>query len=310
MAEKIVVFGYGAVGQAVTDVLLGNGKSVRVAQRQAPSMLPQGAEFAPCDVLDAEQTIAAAAGASQIVAAIGLPYRGALWRKQWPRIMTNLVGACDASGARMVFIDNLYMYGPQRQPLREDMALTRYGLKPRARAEATRIWMKACETGRAKVAALRASDFYGPGVALSVLGDAAIGALARGGRAALAVPPDLPHDFVYVPDLARAAATLLDAPDDAYGQAWHVPCAPIRTMRELLTLAAEALGRKLRMNVVPQPLVPVLGLFSPLFRELSEMQFQWNRSYHVDWSKFGARFWNDPTPFEIGIPAAARSFVC
>ena len=45
---------------------------------------------------------------------------------------------------------------------------------------------------------------------------------------------DMPHDIAYVPDYARAVVSLLDAPDDAFGQAWHVPCAPIRTPRELL----------------------------------------------------------------------------
>ena len=36
----------------------------------------------------------------------------------------------------------------------------------------------------------------------------------------LIVPLDTPYDFAYTPDIARAAVTLLDAPDDAFGQAW------------------------------------------------------------------------------------------
>ena len=43
----------------------------------------------------------------------------------------------------MVFIDNLYMYGPQTEPLVETMPLTTYGVKPAARSAATRIWMEA-----------------------------------------------------------------------------------------------------------------------------------------------------------------------
>ena len=50
----------------------------------------------------------------------------------------------------MVFIDNLYMYGPQTAPLVETMPLTTYGRKPAARAVATRIWMEACAEGRAR----------------------------------------------------------------------------------------------------------------------------------------------------------------
>lgn len=309
MADEVVVFGYGPVGHAVTELLAAQGRTVRVAQRRVPTALPRGARFVACDALDPAQTCAAAAGAAAIVAAVGLPYRGRLWLKQWPRVMTSLVRACEASGARMVFVDNLYLYGPQSAPLREDMPLTRYGRKPRARAEATRIWQRAAADGRARVAALRASDFYGPGVTQSILGASSIGALARGGRAGLAVPPDLPHDFVYVPDFARAVLSLLDAPDDAYGQAWHVPCAPIRSVRALLDLAAKALECELALTVLPPALLPLLGLFSPMLGELAEMRFQWQAPYRVDWSKFAARFWSDPTPFESGIPATALSFL-
>lgn len=308
MPGKIAVFGYGPVGHATVERLTQKGQSIVVLQRTAPTTLPAGAEFRSCDVLDAKQVIAAAGGVEQIVVSVGLPYKGSVWRRQWPRVMTHLVAVGEASGARIVFVDNLYMYGPQREPLREDMPLTQFGAKPRARAEATRIWMKACEAGRAKIAALRAPDFYGPNVGLSMLGETSIGALARGKAASLIVPPDMPHDYAYVPDIARAVETLLDAPDDAYGQAWHVPCAPIRTTRELLELAASALDRKLKLNVFPGPIVRLLGLFVPFLREFPEMRFQWDRPYHVDSSKFAGRFWNDPTPFEIGIPLAAWSF--
>jgi nucleoside-diphosphate-sugar epimerase len=128
----------------------------------------------------------------------------------------NFVAACRKTGARMVFMDNLYMYGPQTTPLIETMALSGYGLKPAARAAATRVWMAAAAaTGEARVAALRAPDFYGPGVGLSFLGDTSIGKLAQGKPAVFVGSADVLHDYAYVPDIARAATTLLDAPDSA-----------------------------------------------------------------------------------------------
>jgi hypothetical protein len=51
-----------------------------------------------------------------------------------------------------------------------------------------------------------------------------------------------------------------------------------------------------------------MGLVSPMMREMAEMRFQWDRPYQVDWSRFAARFWSDPTPFEVGAPATARAF--
>jgi nucleoside-diphosphate-sugar epimerase len=309
MTNPIVIFGFGATGRATTAALLAQGKPVCVAQRHRPADLPPQAAFRPCDILDADAVRQAIDGASQVVLAIGFQYDVRVWRTAWPRAIHNVVEACAETGARVVFIDNLYMLGAQDEPLREDMPLTASGAKPPLRAEVTRLWQAAAAAGRIRFAALRAPDFYGPDVALSHLGPMAFSRLAQGKAAILMVPPDMPHDFAYVPDIARAVATLLHAPDDAYGQVWNMPCAPTRTARDILRLGAKALGVKPKIWALPQSLLPALGLVSPLLREAADVGFTWDRPYRVDASKFTRRFWSDVTPFEIGAPAAALSFL-
>ena len=308
MSGRIAIFGLGPCGRATMTRLLAEGREVVVAQRHAPADLPKGARFASADALDRESVIEATRGSDQIVVAIGFPYEGKLWREAWPKAIGNFVAACEATGARMVFIDNLYMYGPQTAPLIETMPLTSYGVKPAARSVATRIWMEAAAAGRARVAALRPPDFYGPNVGLAFLGDTSIGAMAKGKAAFFVGSPDIPHDYAYVPDIARAATSLLAAPDSAFGQAWHVPCAPTRTTREILRMAADALGVRLRLLTLPEALLGPAGLFSPFLRELKEMRFTWNRPYRVDATKFAKTFWSDATPFETGVRETALSF--
>ena len=308
MGAKITVIGYGPVGRATTELLRRRGDDVRVAQRKAPSSLPPGATFQGCDALDAASVRAAVDGASQVVLAIGFPYFGSVWKEAWPRTISNLVEACAATGARLVFFDNLYMYGPRDEPLTETTPLCEYGVKPAARAAATRIWMAASAAGCVKVAAVRAPDFYGPGVGLSWFGDLGFGAIAKGRAATIIGSPDTPHDVAYVPDCARAVVALLDAPDDAFGQAWHAPCAPTRTPRQIFELGAKALGVTPRIRAIPLWALGPLGLFVPELKEAREMRFQWDRPYRVDSSRFARRFWADPTPFEIGAPATALSF--
>lgn len=308
MSGRIVIFGYGPTGRATAERLLAEGREVVVAQRHAPPALPKGATFVACDALDRDGVVATARLGEAFVVTVGFPYRGEVWREVWPKAIDNFVAAAEATGARMVFIDNLYMYGPQVEPLVETAALTNYGRKPAARAAATRLWMEAAVAGRARVVALRAPDFYGPGVSLSYLGDPSIGAMAKGKAAFVIGSPDMPHDFAYVPDIARAATTLISAPDSAYGQAWHVPCAPTRTMRELLALAADALGQRLRLRILPEFAVGPLGLFVPILRERAEMGFTFDRPYRVDWMKFAEAFWSDPTPFEDGVARTALAF--
>ncbi len=303
MQEEILVLGYGPVGRATVAALLAGGGNVRVAQRSRPADLPPCVAFTRCDVLDPASVAAALAGAAQVVVTIGLPYDGAVWLRDWPRAMTNLLDGCAATDARMVFVDNLYMYGPQTAPLTEDMPLLNHGRKPAARTAVTQLWQAARH--RVRVATLRAPDFYGPGVTQSHRGDMAFGALARGKTAQLAAPADVPHDFAYVPDIGCAVVMLLDAPDGDFGQVWHMPCAPTQSTRQILALGT---GGKPRILSIPLALLPLLGLAVPMLREMAEMRFQWDRPYHVDARRFTQRFGLVPTPFAIGAVETARSF--
>ena len=132
--------------------------------------------------------------------------------------------------------------------------------------------------------------------------------MAKGKAAMLLGSADLPHDVAYVPDVARATLTLLDAPEDAYGQAWHVPCAPTRTLRQILQIGAEDLGAPLKLTVMPPWVMELTSFFMPILREFKEMRFQTDRPYHVDSSRFAKRFWSDATPFEVGVPLTVNSF--
>ncbi len=304
----VVILGYGPVGKAAAATLQARGTRVAVAQRSRPADLAPGLVFIGCDVLDAQSVACLTARAPQIVVAIGFAYDGATWLRDWPVAMHNLLDGCATSGTRMVFFDNLYMYGPQTAPLTETMALSDFGRKPRARTIVTRMWEAAAAAGCVRVAALRAPDFYGPGVRLSHIGDTGFVAVAQGRPAMLIASPDTLHDFAYVPDLGRMIVTLLDAPDDAFGQAWHSPCAPARTPRQILDLGAAAIGAKARIRSVPLWTLPAMGLAVPFMREMSEMRFQWDRPYRVDASKWIARFGGEVTSFEEGAAVTARSF--
>jgi nucleoside-diphosphate-sugar epimerase len=299
--RKFAIFGYGAVGRETAALLAARGDSVRIVQRKEPKERPTGCTFQAADSTDKDATIAACAGVDTVICCIGFPYDSALWRRVWPVAMANLLEGCAHSGARFVFADNLYMYGPQTTPLTEDMPLTTYGRKPSLRAEITKQWKSEHGAGRVRAVAVRAADFYGPDVATSVISAFGVAKFLAGQPALVPYSPEHPHDFAYVPDFARALVTLADAPDDAYGQAWHIPHAPTQTLREVLTRAANLIGVPPKITVLPPVLAPIIGLFSKEVGEIVEMRFQWDYPYYVDWSKFAARFWRDATPFERGL---------
>lgn len=293
-----VVLGAGPVGLALVDQLLAGGVEARVVTRSGRAVVPEGIEVVAADISDPEQAARACAGTDTVYSCVGLSYQG--WPEKWPPMMAGMLSGAEAAGARFVFMDNCYMYGPVTTPMTEDLPLTDFGNKPATRSKITRMWQDAHEAGRVEAVSVRASDFYGPGVSNAVLGDQSIGRLAAGKSAQIVGDPDQPHSFAYVPDVARALVTIGEA-SGVTGQAWNVPNAPDKTTREVLQMFADEFGCPLKIQTMPKPLMSILGLFNADVRELKEMLYQWERPFHVDATKFTGRFWDDPTPLEQGV---------
>lgn len=300
-----VVLGAGPVGKALIERLTDDGREVRVVTRSGAADVAKEVEVVAADIADPDAAARASAGASVVYSCVGLDYSG--WPEKWPPMMEGMLAGAESAGARYVFMDNCYMYGPVDVAMTEDLPLTDYGKKPATRSRLTRMWQEAHAAGRVEAVSVRASDFYGPGVSASALGDPSIGRMAKGKSAQVFGNPDLPHSFTYVPDIARALMSVADA-DDAFGQAWNAPNAPDRTLRDVLTLVAADLGRELKLQTMRKWMLSGVGIFDANARELKEMLYQWERPFHVDSSKFAERFWSDATPFEDGIAATVPSY--
>jgi nucleoside-diphosphate-sugar epimerase len=302
-----VVIGAGPSGTGVTERLRARGNRVRVVTRSGQAAVAHGTEIVAADITDLDAAKAACAGAHVIFGCLGLPsYRG--WTEAWPAMMSGMLAAAKAAAARLVFMDNLYMYGPVDGPLHEDLPLTAHGKKPAVRSRITRMWQTAHASGDVRAVAVRASDFFGPGVRNAILGDHVTKRAVEGKTANLLGDPAMAHTFTYVPDLVRALVDIGDADDDVYGQAWHVPSPPARPVCEVVELVYREAGHRPKMRSAPGWMLGLLGVFDPNMREIRELLFQWTRPYEVDHSKFAERFWADYTPLEDGVRATVRWF--
>jgi nucleoside-diphosphate-sugar epimerase len=284
------------------DRLAAAGHEVVGVCRSGHSEAPDGVRIEAGDVSDPPTSRRLAEGAAVVYGCIGMPYPD--WMVGWLPVVDGLVGAAETSGARLVFADNLYCYGPQQRPLAEETPLTRYGRKPALRAAMARIMLEAHRVGRAQVALARASDFYGPRVTNSALGERVFAKILAGKAAQVLGDPDQPHAYTYVGDFADALVLLGEAEDADYGQAWHVPNAPTESTRQIVQRVGRLVGiDEPRTQTMPKLMLNVVALFSPLMRELKEMMYQWEHPYQVDHSKFAARFRFEPTSFDEGLEA-------
>jgi nucleoside-diphosphate-sugar epimerase len=289
-----VVFGAGQVGRPLARMRLETGRRVRIAKRSVAG-LPSGAEVATGDAADPEFCVEAASGAATIYHCMNPPYDARVWADLVPRFMNNLIEAAGRAGARLVVLDNVYMLGrPGGKPLSEDSPLDPCSRKGEIRARAAEQLFAAHRRGDVVATSGRASDFYGPGGALTHLGDHFWPAALAGRTARAVVDPDAVHTYHYIPDVARGLATLGTAGDEAYGRPWMLPCAPAESIRDLVSRMADKLGRDIKVSAVPGWIVRALGPFVALARELDEMRYQWEEPFIIDDRRFRTSFGIEP----------------
>lgn len=300
-----VVFGSGPVGLAVTDELVARGHRVRLVNRSGrPAGVPEvpAVEWVRADAVDPAATTAAAEGASVVYFALNPPYHQ--WSELFPSLQTNVLAAAKAAGARLVAMENVYMYGPTGgTPLVETLPAAATTRKGRVRAAMHEYLMAAHAAGDVAVAVGRASDFVGPRVLESAIGNRAVPALIAGKKAQMVGDPDQPHTYTYMPDIGVALANLGER-DEAIGETWHIPAAATVTTREYLQLLADAAGTgEARIQGVPKLMLRAVGIFNPAAREMIEMLYQFEEPFILDHSKYVAAFGDHSTPLEAAATA-------
>ncbi|HEY5143202.1 MAG TPA: NAD-dependent epimerase/dehydratase family protein [Solirubrobacteraceae bacterium] len=284
----IVVLGAtGGLGGALVRELVTRGKPVRGVARRMPDVGVDGVEFRAADAESGEGLASACAGAGVVVDALNPPY--AEWPERFPAMNRAVIGVAEEQGARLVFVDNLYAYGPHDGPLTEDLARAATSTKGRVRILLEQELMAAHEAGRVRVAIGRLSDYYGPHGPGSVIPALILGPAVAGKTMRWPGSLDQPHTLHFLPDAARGLATLV-LDDRADGAVWHLPAARAPTGREFTVLVNDALERPVKVRPLGAAMMRIGGLFSKDAREMVELSYQWTAPFVSDATRFEATF--------------------
>jgi nucleoside-diphosphate-sugar epimerase len=303
---QVVVGATGGAGGAVVSELAGGGHRVRAVSRRPAPELPEGVEQLAADAADPAQARTACEGAAVVYHCAQPPYER--WAAEFPTLTATIADAAAGAGARLVYADNLYAYGPVDGSLTEDLPWRATTKKGRVRALMAERLLAAHRSGTLQVAIGRSSDYYGPGGANSVVGDILFGAAARGERARWLGRLDVPHSLNYLPDVARALITLGARPE-ALGEVWHLPAVEPVTGRAFVELIAAALGRPVKVTATSRLALRIAGVFDPRARESAEMLYQWERPFVLDASKFQRAFGPlEPTPHHQAVATTVAWF--
>ena len=301
----VVIGASGGVGAAVVRALQLRGLPVRAVNRSGGGDAAEGIDWVKADAANAEETRAACEGAAVVYHCANAPYTD--WPKQFPPITDNIIEAAAAVDAKLVFADNLYMYGPVVGPMHEDLPSSATSSKGKVRAAMARDVLLAHRGGKVRAVIGRASDFYGPGVTNSAMGDRMFGAALKGASIDLLGDIDAPHTYTFIDDFARDLITLGER-DEALGEVWHTPNAPAISTRQFVQKVIEITKTQPKVRVAPKLVVSSMGLFNPMMREIGEILYQFEDSFIVDHSKFEKTFGKDVTPLDAGIPQTVAWF--
>ncbi|MCB8966524.1 MAG: NAD-dependent epimerase/dehydratase family protein [Ardenticatenaceae bacterium] len=298
---KYVIFGTGQLGLAIMEVLLAQGKALTLVNRrgQVSEPLPSGVQIVRGDATNPSDVARLCAQAEVVFHCAQPAYYE--WPQKFPPITQGILEGVAQTKARLIFGDNLYMYGPTNgQPIHEGLPYAATGHKGRTRAAMATMLLDAHQAGKVQVAIGRASDFYGPRVTASALGEILFAAALAGKPVNVLGNPDLPHTYTYIHDFARALVTLSEH-EEAFGKAWHVPNAPTVTTRQFADMVAQAIGQPVKIRPAGRLLVSLLGMFNKDMREFNEMMYEFTEPYVVDHSQFAQAFGSHVTPHEEAI---------
>lgn len=297
--ELHVILGTGPVGCWIGRTLREQNFIVRAVNRSGkrPDLMPADVEVIAADVSNAQRAIDAAKGARVVYQALNPPYDK--WHQVFPGLQDGALAAARAAGARYVSIENLYMYDSSK-PMSEDSPIAPRSKKGELRARMAEQVMAAHRRGEIQATILRSSDYYGPGVLGSALGEMVFGNLVTGKKAQVGGSADMPHSFAYIEDVGRAAV-MLGTREEALGKVWITPHAPARTQREMIEIACRQLAIKPQITVVSPLMMRIAGLFIPAARASVEMMYEFTEPFAVDSNRIQQTFDLEPTPVDIGI---------
>ena len=136
----------GAIGDELLGELSKKGEQIRLVSRRVQNV-PAPVQSVFPDLLDLAQTTEAVSGSTIVYLLVGLEYNAEIWKDEWPRIMHNAIESCKRARAKLIFFDNVYVYGKVGGRMTEETPFKPRSRKGEVRAGIATAPMKETKSG-------------------------------------------------------------------------------------------------------------------------------------------------------------------
>jgi nucleoside-diphosphate-sugar epimerase len=296
----------GSTANELTKELLKNKETIRLVSRRPVETQGQNISWKKADLLSYPETLEAAKGSAVIYICNGVGYTNEDWKKQWPVIMQNVINAGKETGARIIFLDNVYMYGRATGPMTESTPYNPCSVKGGVRAQIATQFMEEVKAGNIRGSIARAPGFYGTDSLQSSFDVTVLNKYSKHQRAMWLGDPEYTRNFGYMPDIGKALYLLGQHPETD-NEVWHTPTAPPLKGIEFIEMAASIYGVPAKYTRIYRWMLRTMGLFDKAAASQVEMYYIWEQHFDFVSAKFEKAFDIRPTSFEAGIRQLSQS---
>ncbi len=295
----------GVIGNELAKLLPNHTDKIRLVSRN-PLTVTGNEELFKADIADENQTAGAIKGSDVVYLTAGLQYNIKTWQSLWPKIMDNVIKGCQKHNTKLVFFDNVYMYGKVNGAMTEETPHNPVSKKGEVRARIAERLMDEVAKGNITALIARAADFYGPGAVNTFIQPMVFEKLKNGKKASWLGRDDVAHSFTYTPDAGKATALLGNTPG-AYNQIWHLPThKDALTGKKFIEMVAGVCDVNPKYSVLTRRMMKMAGWFNAMAKESYEMMYQYEYEYLFDSTKFEKAFFY-PVEYRDGIAEVVRS---
>src|SRR5579872_2811633 len=147
MQSMVTILGAGgAISSELVKELSALDEPIRLVSRH-PKLVPGATEAVAAALSSLDETLKAVSGSRVAFLMVGLKYDLRVWRTLWPRIMHNAIETAKQSNTRLVFFDNVYMYGKVDGAMTEETPFRPCSRKGEIRAQIATMLLDEIKAG-------------------------------------------------------------------------------------------------------------------------------------------------------------------
>lgn len=293
----------GIIGEELHNALKGDFAEIKLVNRSSDG----NEAVLLADLMNMKQVIEATKGADIVYLTAGVVYSAEQWENQWPQITQNVVNACAETGAKLVYFDNVYMYGKVEGWMTEDTPYNPVSKKGEVRAKTAEFVLANMKNNNLKSLIARSADFYGKSP-MSIPNVMVFDKISNGENPLIILNKDARHSYTYTKDIGKAIALLVNN-ESSFNQVWHLPTDKnVLSAEKFTEMVADSFGVEVDSFMLTHEVLQSVASGDAFVKEYLEMHYQNEYDYLFDSSKFEKSFQFQPTSYQDGIKSLTAEY--